>query len=95
MLAIQTEDSGVKINFADSFRGECFAESVLRFVNFFSNLFQVFLIFFENVFDLFLAGLTFCIFPEFVLKLAGFLSFQALCVVLVVDFLHYSSFLLP
>ena len=64
-------------------------------MNFFSNLFQIFLIIFENVFDLFLAGLAFCIFPEFVLKLAGLLSPQALCVVLVVDLLRYSSFLIP
>ena len=95
MLALQAEDSGVKINSADSFRGECSAESVLHFVNFFSDLFQVFLIFFENVFDLFLAGLTFCIFPEFVLELAGFLSPQAFCVALVVDLLRYSYFPIP
>ena len=97
MLVLQTENAGVKNTLASafSFKVEYIAESVLRFVNKLSNLLQVFLVFFDNIFDLFLAGLALCVFPDFVLEQAGFLPLQALCVALVVDLLHYSSFLFP
>ena len=98
MLALQTENAGVKntlVSASSSFRVEYIAESVLCFVDTLSNLLQVFLVFLENVFDLFLAGLALCIFPEFALKLAGFLPLQELYVALVVYFLYYCSFLLP